>query len=140
MRVNKKLPIFPIFLVLLFAAIFILAMLTIATRKAVMLVLKPHLSEPQTRNLHTTLFHFISFSWITYPFIITCLYSRCLPFICILPYKDLRPFVCSRLYLELGYSKLSHGTACHRRLNITTRAIACQGLLGDQSDKFYVAG
>ena len=81
MRVNKKLPISPIFLVLLFA------MLTITTRKAVVLVLELHLSEPQTRDLHATLFHFISFSWITYPFIITCSYSRCLPFICILPYK-----------------------------------------------------
>lgn len=139
MRVNKKLPIFPIFLVLLFAAIFILAMLTITTRKAIVLVLELHLSEPQTRDLHATLFHFISFSWITYPFIITCLYSMCLPFICILPYKDLRPFGDSRLYLELGYSKLSHSTACHRRLNITTRAIACQGLLGDQGEKFYIA-
>ena len=140
MRVNKKLPIFPIFFMLLFAAIFIFAMLTIATRETIMLVLEPHLSEPQTRDLHATLFHFISFSWITYPFIITCLYSMCLPFICILPYKDLRPFVCSRLYLELGYSKLSHSTACHRMLNITTRAIACQELLGDQTDKFCIAG
>lgn len=139
MRVNEKLPIFPIFFMFLFAAIFILAMLTITTRKAIVLVLEPHLSEPQTRNLHTTLFHFISFSWITYPFIITCLYSRCLPFIYILPYKDLRPFGDSRLYLELGYSKLSHSSASYRMLNIITMAVARQGLLGDQDEKFYIA-
>ena len=140
MRVNKKLPIFPVFLVLLLAAIFILSMLTIATRKAIMLVLEPHFSELQARDLHATLFHFYLLLLDNYSFIITCLYSRCLPFICILPYKDLRPFVCSRLYLELGYNKLSHSSASYRILNITTRAIACQGLLGYQSKKFYIAG